>query len=189
MTKAFLFSALENYENRFPDEKEVSIRIKNFLLSSESVFHNFYWQDGHITASILILNQKKTKVLLIFHKKLQKWLQFGGHSDDSPDVLGTAIREFHEESWVKQEPEIIRYIENSHFPIFDIDIHIIPPDAKWRPLHKHYDIRFLWMISDAIPLERQIDEVDDIQWFDLENVEKEIEDVGTLRMIQKIKSL
>ena len=98
MTKAFLFSALENYENRFPDEKEVSVKIKNFLLSSESVFHNFYWQDGHITASILILNQKKTKVLLMFHKKLQKWLQFGGHSDDSPDVLGTAIREFHEES-------------------------------------------------------------------------------------------
>lgn len=45
------------------------------------------------------------------------------------------------------------------------------------------------MISDSIPLERKVDEVDDIRWFDLENVEKHIEDAGTLRMIQKIKSL
>lgn len=189
MPKSLLLVALEKYENRFPDEKEVSIKIRNFLLSSESVFHNFYWEDGHITASMFIINREKTKVLLILHKKFQKWLQFGGHSDDSPDVLGTAIREFHEESWIKDEPEIIKYTQDDHFPIFDIDIHIIAPDAKWRPLHKHYDICFLWMISDSIPLERKVDEVDDIRWFDLENVEKHIEDAGTLRMIQKIKSL
>ena len=81
-----------------PITKEISEKIQSFLNSSENVFHNFHWEDGHITASMMIVNGEKTKVLLMFHKKLQKWLQFGGHSDDSPDVLGTAIRAFHEES-------------------------------------------------------------------------------------------
>lgn len=189
MSKALLLASLENYGNQFPDEKEISEKIQSFLNSSENVFHNFHWEDGHITASMMIVNREKTKVLLMFHKKLQKWLQFGGHSDDSPDVLGTAIREFHEESWVEDEPKIIRYTEDDHFPIFDIDIHIIPPDSKGRPLHKHYDIRFLWVISDTIPLHHQVDEADDIRWFDLEDVEKYLEDDGTLRMIKKLKSL
>lgn len=130
MSKEFLLTALENYGNQFPDEQEVSEKIRNFLLSSENVFHNFHWEDGHVTASMMIVNRERTKVLLMFHKKIQKWLQFGGHSDDSPDVLSTAIREFHEESGVKDEPEIVGYISDPHFPIFDIDIHIIPPDTK-----------------------------------------------------------
>jgi 8-oxo-dGTP pyrophosphatase MutT (NUDIX family) len=59
----------------------------------------------------------------MFHKKLQKWLQFGGHSDGESDTLATAIREFREESGITLEPTI--------YPdIFDIDIHHILADLK-----------------------------------------------------------
>lgn len=72
---------------------------------------------------MLISNPEHTKVLLMFHKKLQKWLQFGGHSDGDIDTLATAIREFHEESGIIREPDIF-------VDIFDIDIHEIPADPK-----------------------------------------------------------
>ncbi len=59
----------------------------------------------------------------MFHKKLQKWLQFGGHSDGDSDTRATATREFHEESGIEIEPIVMD-------DIFNIDIHDIPADLK-----------------------------------------------------------
>lgn len=185
-----LIASLENHAKLFSEEKDFSDRIIAFLQKNmEKSFHNWHWDDGHITASMMIVNLEKTKVLLMFHKKLQKWLQFGWHSDDSPDVLSTAIREFHEESGIAEEPSILSYSSDMSIPIFDLDIHQIPPDLKWRPDHIHYDIRFLWSITDDTILSMQVDEVDDIRWFDIETVGDFITEIWTLRMIQKIKNL
>ena len=185
-----LISSLHAHALRFPEEQKYADQMIAFLTKNqEKSFHNYLWEDGHITGSMLIVNIDFTKVLLMFHKKLQRWLQFGGHSDDSPDVLATAIREFHEESGIVEEPEIFVYHESDTIPIFAIDIHEIPADAKWRPEHRHYDVRFLGIISDTVSLDRQIAEVDDIRWFDIEWIEKYIEEENLLRMIEKIKNM
>lgn len=185
-----LTKSLREHAERFPAESEMIHRMIGFLeRNNQKSFHNWHWDDGHITASLLVVNSEFTKVLLMFHKKLQRWLQFGGHSDDSPDVLATAIREFYEESGIKQEPEIFQYSDSQDFPIFDIDIHDIPADAKGRPTHKHYDIRFLGIIPDAVAMSRQVDESDDMRWFDINGVEKYLEEEGLLRMIVKVKIL
>lgn len=134
-------------------------------------------------------NPSYDKVLLMFHKKLGKWLQFWGHSDDSPDVLGTALREFHEESGIELEPELFSYYPDSALPIFDVDIHDIPADAKGRPNHRHYDIRFLGMIPEDTHFTRQEDEVDDIRWFHLDEAIPMTNEVGLRRMLEKIRSL
>ncbi len=84
---------------------------------------------------------------------------------------------------------IFGFSPENQIPIFDLDIHNIPPDLKRRPAHKHYDIRFLGIISDSVLIEKQVEEVDDIRWFDIENLGIDIEDTGTLRMIEKLKSL
>ena len=55
----------------------------------------------------------------MLHKKLQLWLQFGGHADGEIDIKNVAIREFHEESGIQIEPMIID-------EIFNVDIHDIP---------------------------------------------------------------
>jgi NADH pyrophosphatase NudC (nudix superfamily) len=53
----------------------------------------------------------------------------------------------------------------------------------------HYDIRFLGVIDENSEIIRQEDEVDDIKWFLLEDIEKIISEVGTLRMMAKLKQL
>lgn len=185
-----LIKSLREYASRFQEEQDFASQIVQFLeKNQEKSFHNWHWDDGHITASLLVVNPEFTKVLLMFHKKLQRWLQFGGHSDDSPDVLATAIREFHEESGIEQEPEIYQPSDSQNFPIFDIDIHDIPADAKWRPEHKHYDIRFLGIIPDSVAMNRQLDETEDMQWFDIDGIEKYLEEGGLLRMIEKIRKI
>ncbi len=145
------------------------------------VFQNQNW-GGHITGSLLITNSEKTKVLLMLHKKFQKWLQFGGHSDWDSDTLATATREFREESGIEIEPEIIG-------GIFDVDIHDIPADLKWRPTHQHYDILYLASIPEDTPFAMQIEEVDDIRWFSIDTLSEYVGEKRMLDMMEKIKTL
>ncbi len=124
--------------------------------------------DVHITASVLITNEKKTHVLLMFHKKLQKWVQFWGHTDGDSDVHGASIREFHEESGILQEPKVWK-------DIFHIAIHTVPP-YRDTPMHIHHDIIFLGTIPFDTPFQRQETEVDDIRWFEIEGIEQHIDE-------------
>ena len=177
-----LILELISHSERFPLEKvfcdKIICLIEDF---GEVAFQNQNWV-GHITASCLIMNQERTKVLLMMHKKLKKWLQFWGHSDGDIDTLATAIREFHEESGITIEPNIIP-------GIFNVDIHDIPEDIKWRPAHKHFDILYLATISESTPFAPQESEVDDMRWFDIVWIEKYVGEKRMLDMINKIKKL
>lgn len=177
-----LVSDLRSHGNNFPLEKKFCNRtiwlIEEF---GEVAFQNQNWA-GHITASCLVMNPERTKLLLMMHKKLQKWLQFGGHSDGASDTLGTAIREFHEESGIDIEPDMIP-------GIFSVDIHDIPADLKWRPPHQHYDILYLATIPEDTPFVRQESEVDDIRWFDILWIEKYVGETRMLNMIERIQEL
>ena len=78
------------------------------------------------------------------HKKLNKWLQLGGHCDGESDCLSVAVREAHEESGLQRVTPVSA-------DIFDIDIHLIPPRHS-EPSHYHYDIRFLMRADSTAPL-------------------------------------
>ena len=73
-------------------------------------------------------------MLLTHHRKLDRWLQLGGHADGDVDLGRVALREAEEESGLADlavEPEI-----------FDLDRHWIPARAE-VPGHWHYDVRFV----------------------------------------------
>ena len=75
--------------------------------------------------------------MLTHHKKLNRWLQLGGHSDGDNNTRNVALREATEESGISDISFMIQ-------SIFDVDIHTIPENTtKNEPEHKHYDVRFL----------------------------------------------
>ena len=56
---------------------------------------------GHITASALVLDDTGGQVLLTLHPRLGRWVQLGGHCEDSDaDIVAAALREATEESGV-----------------------------------------------------------------------------------------
>lgn len=177
-----LISSLKQHGHDFPLEKSYTYQTIDWIREySESAFVKDN-TAGHITGSMLITNIERTKVLLMFHKKLQFWVQFGGHCDGETDVLAVAIREFHEESGIEIEPLV-------HAGIFDIHVHYIPIDSKGTPPHIHHDILYLATIPEDTLFVRQESEVDDIRWFDIEWIEKYIAEERMLYMIEKIKKL
>src|SRR5579885_626286 len=133
MKRNNLLQALNNYKPS-PEEQLFKNNMIDFIEQYENCFERTL-AIGHITASAWIINKENTKALLMHHAKLDKWFQLGGHCDGNPNVLEVAIKEAQEESGIQN-------IMPVNTEIFDIDIHLIPANAK-EQAHYHYDVRFL----------------------------------------------
>ncbi len=60
---------------------------------------------GHITASAVVFSHDEREVLLTLHPKVGRWIQLGGHCEESDEsVVGAALREAIEESGI---PDLI----------------------------------------------------------------------------------
>lgn len=135
---------------------------------------------GHTTNSAWITDPTLSYVLMIHHKKLDKWFQPWGHSEDVDVTLQDwAMREAREETW-------LTHFQLKSADIFDIDVHEIPD--KWNePKHNHYDVRF-WLIWDMYSLD-WIDknEIINARWFHIDELDKmELSD-SIRRMLEKTK--
>ena len=90
--------------------------------------------EGHFTGSAWLVSADGQRVLLTHHRKLERWLQLGGHADGDADLTRVALREAEEESGLAG-----LVVETE---IFDLDRHWIPERAD-VPGHWHYDVRFV----------------------------------------------
>ncbi len=131
-----LWNALKNYKTEYESEKDFIPELIKFVEDNENCFERTNLA-GHVTGSAWILNPTNDKALMTHHKKLNLWLQLGGHSDGDANTWNVALREANEESGIND----IDFISEE---IFDIDIHPIPENLKkGEPKHFHYDVRFL----------------------------------------------
>ncbi len=176
-----LVQSLTSYAQENPHDEFVSQEIISWIRKHGEFAFRRENPEGHITGSLLVMNLEKTKLLLMKHKKLGLWLQFGGHADGELDILWVALREFHEESGITSHPIVFS-------GIFNVHIHEIPTHKNVIS-HKHYDILYLATISEDIAFSCQEDEVDDIRWFEIEGIEKYIGEKRMLWCVEKIKKL
>ena len=137
-------------------------------------------QCGHITGSAWIIDLNRSHALLTHHRKLDRWLQLGGHSDGDSNTLNVALREGQEESGLKALCPVSE-------AIFDVDVHLIPA-RKDEPDHYHYDIRFLLKADRNHPLIIS-DESNKLAWVALDEIEKLADDESILRMLDKTHAL
>jgi 8-oxo-dGTP pyrophosphatase MutT (NUDIX family) len=131
---------------------------------------------GHLTASAWIVDPARTRTLLTHHRKLDRWLQLGGHVDGEADLAAAALREAREESGLAR----LRLMSPE---IFDVDRHRIPAHGA-EPGHWHFDVRFLIEADPAEPLGIS-DESKDLAWVRLDEVARLNPDESLARMVRK----
>ena len=152
-------AALSEYRSRYPHEHK-TVSIVESHLDQLQRDKQIAQTNGHATGSAWVFNPNNGKVLLTLHKKLNRWLQLGGHMqvEDNDTIIQTALREAKEESGI---PEI----KLTHNKLFHLDIHYIPPYRN-EPEHYHYDFCFLHHITNddnTVITQESID----LKWFSL----------------------
>ena len=131
---------------------------------------------GHLTGSAWVVDSSRRKTLLTHHRKLDKWLQLGGHADGDPDLLIVALREAEEESGLTK----LRVVTPE---LFDVDRHLIPA-RKDEPEHWHFDLRFMIEADLAEPL-FVTNESKDLAWVDVDQVTSLNPEESIARMVRK----
>lgn len=135
---------------------------------------------AHFTGSALVVSADGSRALLHHHRKLDRWMQFGGHCDGDEDVLRVAQREALEESGVGG------LVVASARP-FDLDIHEIPPRPS-EPAHFHYDIRWMLIAPENAVFARS-DESLELRWFTPAEALALPLDAGLQRLVAKWQAL
>ncbi|WP_416866665.1 MAG: NUDIX hydrolase [Imperialibacter sp.] len=124
MSRKELTSLLSNYETPHASEVHYAPRFVSLLQNFPGCFRRDL-VSGHITGSAWVVSSAFDQVVLLHHKKLNRWLQPGGHSDGEEDVLKVAAKELEEETGLSAYKWVTR-------DIFDIDIHLIPERGNER---------------------------------------------------------
>jgi len=131
-------------------------------------------RPGHLTGSSLIIRPQDSQILVLFHAKLKRWLQPGGHADSDGDMARVALREAIEETGIPQ----LEIVE----PPIDLDIHVVDP--PYEDVHEHHDVRYLVLApEDSCPVGNR--ESTGFQWLDPDEIQRIDPDDGFIRMVER----
>lgn len=129
--------------------------ILMLLDSSPAPFSRKQFMPGHITCTGLVLAPDGERVLLVHHRRLDRWLLPGGHVESGdPEIWESARREVIEETGAVLLP-------NGRPRLVSLDVHGIPPRRN-EPFHLHHDLVFHFR-AQAEKLQVS-EESRDVQW-------------------------
>jgi 8-oxo-dGTP pyrophosphatase MutT (NUDIX family) len=135
--KGELLDALARFATASSDEAASLERMRRFVAGPEDPFARDN-PEGHVTGSAIIARPDGSEFLLVHHRKLGRWLQPGGHTEDADvSVYEAALRE------VREETGLVDVAAPLGREIFDVDVHPIPAHGR-DPAHLHFDVRFLF---------------------------------------------
>jgi ADP-ribose pyrophosphatase YjhB (NUDIX family) len=142
----------------------------------------------HFTTSVFIKNSQG-KILLLWHKRLQRWMPPGGHIDDNEMPEETARRECKEETGLDVEilgdaqPDLFKGAEfegrmlKKPAAMFMANIpaseeHLDKARGRLHePEHQHMDFFFLARpLDETQALKMAEEEADELKWFTKEEI-------------------
>jgi len=165
------------------DAAEAAHRVN--MIQFVALNSDAFWQretpQGHVTGSAFVVNNTRTHTLLLHHAKLNRWVQPGGHLDetDATPAHG-ALREAIEETNILS-------LALASQSLFDIDIHPIPErrkDGLHEPAHLHYDARYLVFANQSTV--QICEESLGFRWVLLRELADGVNESGLVRMAKKM---
>ena len=151
-------SKLYEYACSHNDEGDILTRFYKLLRKASDPFSP-QRTGGHITASAVVVADVSAAVLMVYHSKLARWLQPGGHVEVHVDksIPHAAARECLEETGIDPLNSIAQP------NLIDLDIHTIPASASFQ-CHEHFDMRIFFLVSPHV-LSR-----DDVRWMPIDEL-------------------
>ena len=163
-------SVLEGWSHLEPEQLALRDQYLDFLDAHPDALSR-ECGVGHVTASALVMDDDRSRVLLTLHPKVGRWLQLGGHCEVGDATFRDAVlRETIEESGI-QDAQV------SATPL-RLDRHPVPCGGR---MSEHLDVEFLALVPvDATAV--MSDESDDLRWFSIDDLPRGLDD-AVRRMI------
>lgn len=147
--------------------------LRQTYLDHLAAYEDAMWKAcaaGHLTASALVVDQERGRVLLTLHKKMRMWLQMGGHCEPQDGTLAAAaLREATEESGIPG----LTLLPGG--PV-RLDRHSTP--CAW-----HLDVQYA-ALAPAGAVEAISDESLDLRWFPYDEVAG-VADESVVRLMER----
>ncbi|RMH02198.1 MAG: NUDIX domain-containing protein [Planctomycetota bacterium] len=176
-----LAAALRAYHGVDETEEEHRRRILAAVEADPAFWHR-ETLPGHVTGSAFVAAPALDALLLVHHRRLDRWLQPGGHDEGERDPARTALREVGEETGLRA------YAFFGAPALFDLDVHRIPA-AGAMPAHDHLDVRFLLVADPSQELRPDPREARTARWFPLAAAAAALGEEGGLRAVRKIEEI
>lgn len=184
MHRQHLIELLARYERVHPEERELVHRFRTFASEhGDCLLRSCV--PGHITASAWIISRDGTRCLLTHHRKLDRWLQLGGHVDGESRIEEAARREALEESGLGAVELVL---PRGFLVPLDLDVHPIPARGN-EPLHLHWDVRFLFRAAGTSEVPVVSEESHDVKWFTTTELHAVTDEESVLRLHRKARAL
>ena len=171
---------LDRYAAAWPRESAECARFRSFVDGHDDCLLRSC-APGHVTSSAWILSPDGGAALLTHHKKLDKWLQLGGHVDGELEVERACMREAQEESGMARF-EFVAWAVDGLTPL-DLDVHTIPA-RPGEPTHLHWDVRFLLLAGAGQELSMS-DESNQLAWAPVGELSTYTTEESVLRLQRK----
>ncbi|GAC1302562.1 MAG: hypothetical protein NVSMB19_11940 [Vulcanimicrobiaceae bacterium] len=174
-----LLGDLAAYVARDARDAAMARRVAAFVRTYDACFERSL-AIGHVTGSAWVIDRDGTAALLTHHRKLDKWLQLGGHADGDADIRRVALREATEESGLAD-------IAVASDAVYDVDVHEIPA-RPGEPAHEHFDVRFAFFARRSdVPVAS--DESHAVAWIPFAQIADYAIDDSVRRLVAKTAAL
>ncbi|MER6994143.1 NUDIX domain-containing protein [Streptomyces sp. NPDC000410] len=157
-------------------EYEAQEELRQTYLDHLAAHPDGMWKacaQGHITASALVIDPSRERVLLTLHRKLRMWLQMGGHCEPGDATLAdAALREGTEESGIAG----LTLLPGG---LVRLDRHETP--CAW-----HLDVQYA-ALAPAGAAPAISDESLDLRWFGYDEVAA-VADASVVRLVEAARA-
>ena len=137
---------------------------------------------AHMTASAMIVNKARTKVLMAYHKIYQSWSWTGGHNDGETDFEAVAMREAREETGVRT----LRRIGSGAASVEILPVWAHIKRGKWVGSHLHLNVSYLFEADEAEPLTIAQDENSAVGWLPIAQLEAQVSEAYMLPIYDRL---
>ena len=158
-----VYEDIARYEPFNEQEMRDKAVILRFLEENDDAFlrENLI---AHMTASAWVVNPRRDKVLMVYHRIYDSWSWTGGHADGEEDLLAVALREVTEETGVTH----VRPVSKDIFSLETLTVDGHEKRGEYVPSHLHLNLTYLLEADDTEVLRVCEDENKGVAWFGLD---------------------